>query len=113
MGFSVVSLVEIFYFLTLRPFCRRMLSSNSNKKKKSKLNTIAALAVNSHRFGNHVPVYWIHPFDKAQNVQKPIDSMHQRQIINSLRNRNIGGRITQGIVIDHQGSDNILFPYLN
>lgn len=65
MGFSVVSVVEILYFITLRLFCRRYYGGRHSKNiRNKKINTISRLISKNQR--NVWPFVWNH----AQNVDQ-------------------------------------------
>lgn len=77
MGFSVVSVVEILYFITLRLYCRRYYGDRRLKNiRNKKVNTISRLISKNQR---HVwPFVWNH----AQNVNqiKPNKQFNQRDV---------------------------------
>lgn len=102
MGFSFVSIVEIVYFFSLRPFFR---SPNKIPSRRMS-NTISKLVKVSVK--QKWPVNWIRNF----NEHRASGPMFRKPNYNRPRKRNPVSRINQRYTIDmHNNPSDVIFPY--
>lgn len=73
MGFSVVSVVEILYFISLRLYCRRYYGGRGSKHPPKNVNTISKLVSKNQR--QVWPYVWTHDQNTNRSIKNNNNSM--------------------------------------
>lgn len=104
MGFSVLSVVEILYFITLRPYCRRYYGGKHSKNASSKkVDTISGLVSKNQR---HWPFAWTHAqnVDQKKNNNSMLQQAYNRRHVNHPNGQTNGWKAP---------TPTIVYPYLD
>lgn len=101
MGFSVLSLIEILYFTTLRPFCKNVQQHRAKAHAKSKIHKSQSVPGVTHSNGLKLisPPNYKRNGPNQQNLQTKFDLAK--------------GKLSRFDMRLHQRKDWIDYPYMN